>query len=346
MASRVLAISVNYNGGDWIVAAVRSLKEQTYVPDVLVVDNASTDGSVAKLRAQFPDVRIVETGKNLGSVAGYNYALRQRGYDYIFLLNPDANAPAETVQTLVAMMDANPQLAVLGPAIVEESDYSIVQAFAPRTDLFGFPYDPFEGTPVSKLPDVDLVDTGYPCAAAAMYRADVFAQLGGMDEKFFMFAEEPDYSWRARLLGYESAVTPRLRVRHVGGGSAAVGMENGTYVTSVRRVYLRERNCLIMSLKCFSALSLAVYLPLALGALALEALVLTAVGQRQVAAAYWAAVRDAFSLLPAILDDRRKIQRSRKVSELKIWRALATGYKKLPVLLKRGMPRFTAWKRS
>ena len=346
MASRVLALSVNYNGGHWIVAAVKSLLEQTYVPDIVVVDNASTDGSAAELRRLFPQVQVIETGKNLGSVAGYNYALRYPEYEFLFLLNPDANAPPQAVETLLSIMQAHPSLAVLGPAIVEEHDPQTVQAFAPRNDFFGFPFDPYEGMPVSALPKDDLVPSGYPCAAAAMYRLDVFRALHGMDEKFFMFTEEPDYSWRARLRGYESAVTPRVRVRHVGGASAAVGTVGGVYTTSVRRIYLRERNSLVMSMKCFAGFSLAFYLPLQLLALAGEAAVLWATRHGDVAAAYFEAIRDAFKMLPQILADRSEIQTTRTLDEARILRSFTPGYAKLRMLLKRGMPNFVSWKRS
>lgn len=346
MASRVLALSVNYNGGRWIVAAVQSLLEQTYVPDVVVVDNGSTDGSVAELRRRFPQIEVVETGKNLGSVAGYNYALRYPQYEFLFLLNPDANAPPQAVETLLRFMDADPNLAVLGPAIVEEHDPGIVQAFAPRNDFFGFPFDPYEGSPVAALPQNPIVPAGYPCAAAAMYRLDVFRELHGMDEKFFMFTEEPDYSWRARLRGYESAVTPCVRVRHVGGASAAVGTVGGVYTTSVRRIYLRERNSLIMSMKCFSTMSLSLYLPLQLLALCAEAAVLWATRHGDVAVAYFEAIRDAFNMLPQILADRREIQRTRTVEERRVLHSFTPGYAKLRMLLKRGMPNFVSWKRS
>lgn len=344
--AHVLAITVNYNGGHWVVDAAGSLLSQQYPTDVLVIDNDSSDGSVAAIRHSYPDLRIIETGKNLGSVAGYNYALNYRDYDYYVFLNPDAFAPPSMVGDLVALMDRNPHLAVLGPTIVEYNEPTIIQALAPRNDFLQFPIDEWEGRPVTSLPDVDILPSGYACAAAVMCRADVFRELGGMDDAFFMFTEEPDFSWRARLLGYETCVTPRVRVRHVGGVAAAVGKENGSYVTSLLRIYLRERNSLMMALKCFAFPTLVLYLCALSATASLECLALLALGKREIAQTYWKAMRDAVRALPEILRKRRLIQRGRRVSEQDILKAVAPGYAKLTMLLRRGIPVIRDWRRQ
>lgn len=343
---RVLAITVNYNGGHWVVDAVASLKAQEYPTDVLVIDNASTDGSAGAIRSAHPDVEVVETGQNLGSVAGYNYALRYTGYSYIFLLNPDAYAEPSCVGKLVDLMEGRPNLAVLGPAIVEYDEPDRVQAFDPRIDFLMFPLDRWEGLGVNELPDVDFFSANYACAAAVIFRADVFARLGGMDERFFMFVEEPDYCWRARLIGYEIAVTPRVRVRHFGGVAATVGGKAGNYVTSLRRIYLRERNSLMMAIKCYALPTLVVYLFLLLATLSLESLALIVLGRAAIAREYWHAVRDATRQWKSLMESRRVIQKTRTVSEWTVLRTFAPGYAKLVALKQRRMPKIADWQRT
>lgn len=344
--SRVLCIIVNYNGGQWVVDAVGSLLAQDFPADVLVIDNSSTDSSVADLRAAYPGLSVIETGQNLGSVRGYNYALRYPDYDYYVFFNPDALAEPTAIGRLVAMMDARPNLAVLGPTIVEYDKPNIVQAFDPRNDFLLFPFDRWEGRPTSELPDVDYFDAGFACAAAVICRGDVFRRLGGMEELFFMFVEEPEYCWRARLLGYDVAVTPRVKVRHFGGVAAAVGNEGGNYVTSLRRLYFRERNSLIMGMKCYAAATLALYLILLTMTLSLESLALVVLGRAKIARTYYEAVRDALRVLPTILKERRIIQRERVVSERVILSKLTPGYAKIASLRKRGIPIIKDWQRS
>ena len=345
--ARVLSIIVNYNGGHWVVAAANSLLQQDCPTDVIVLDNDSSDDSVAALRSAFPQLTVIETGENLGSVRGYNWALRYPDYDYYVFFNPDALAEPSMVGDLVRIMSAHPKLAVLGPTIVEYDTPEIVQAFDPRNDFLLFPYDRWEGRTVAELPDVDVFDAGFACAAAVMCRASVFRELKGMEELFFMFVEEPDFCWRARLLDYEIGVTPRVRVRHYGGVAAAVGNKGGGhYITSLRRIYLRERNGLMMGIKCYALPSLLLYSALLGLSLMIEGTILMLLGRGAITKSYFEAVRDALKCLPALLRKRATIQRTRRIAEAGILSKAAPGYAKFTVLLKRGIPLIKEWQRS
>ena len=345
---RVLGVIVNYNGGDWVVGAVESLVRQAVPTDVLVVDNSSTDQSASKIIERFASdpVEVLLTGRNDGAAAGYNYALNYPDYDYYFFLNPDAYAPSEAVGTLVAAMDARPNLAVLGPAIVDYSDPDTIQEFAPRMDPILFPIDRYANHPVSELPQDPYTHAFYACAAAMMVRATAFKLVGGCDSDYFMFVDEADLSWRLRLQGYDTAVTSSVRVRHVGGAVAQVGMSGSVYRTSLRRIYLRERNCMITALKCFSLPTLVAYLFLNTLHLFLEGCALSMMGKGAVAKAYYQALRDVWNGRASTLKKRASIQRTRTVGEREILKSFDLRWGKLLALRERGVPQIVGFTKS
>ena len=337
--SRVLSLIVNYNGGHWVEAAVASLLAQSFPTDVLVVDNGSTDGSAFALRERFGSlVEIFVDSTNPGPAASYNRVLERLGYDYYFFLNPDANAPPDAVERLVDLLDRRPDLAVLGPAIVEHDLPDRVQEFAPILDPILFTVDRYVQTATADLPDRDYVHATYGCAAAVMCRASAYAEVGGNDGDFFMFVDEPDLCWRMRLRGWKIAVTPRVRVRHVGGLTAPVGFKNATYVTSVKRIYLRERNCLVMAIKCYAMPTLVAYCIFNALALALEASAMILVGKREIARGYFEALRDVWKTRATLATKRASVQKTRRVSEFEILRERTWEYGKLRALRARGLP--------
>jgi GT2 family glycosyltransferase len=344
VAVRVLSVIVNYNGGAMVRDAVASLVGQTLPTDVLLVDNDSRDGSVEPIEREFPGVIVRRTGANLGAVA-QNALLDFPGYEYYFIFNPDAFAEPDALERLVALMDRDPQLAMLGATLVEHDRPEQVQSFAKTIDPLAFPYDPLEEQPVSKLPDHDLVDCFYATSAAALVNAGAFRALNGVDESFFMFTDETDLAWRMRLRGLRVAVTPRVLVRHVGGGSAPVGREGAAYRTSLRRIYLRERNCMAMCCKCYGALALALYLPVNLLSLVAEGTVLALLGRPEFLRSYAEAVRDVWKMRRGVMASRRAVQQTRRISDVAVFRAMFHGSAKLHALLRRGIPKLTDFAR-
>lgn len=340
VAVRVLSVIVNYNGGRLVRDAVASLVGQKLPTDVLLVDNDSRDGSVEPIEREFPSVIVRRTGANLGAVA-QNALLDFPGYEYYFIFNPDALAEPDALELLVALMDRDPRLAMLGATLVEYARPEQVQSFAKTIDPLAFPYDPLEEESVSKLPDRDLVDCFYTTSAAAIVRADAFRTLGGVDESFFMFTDETDLAWRMRLRGLRVAVTPRVLVRHVGGGSAPVGREGGAYRTSLRRIYLRERNCMAMCCKCYGLVALALYLPANLLSLAVEGGLLALLGRPEFLRTYAEAVRDLWKMRGRIISSRRAVQRTRRATDIAVLGAMYHGSAKLHALLRRGIPKLT-----
>lgn len=196
--------------------------------EVWVVDNASTDNSVAMLRTRFPDVHIIENDANVGFARANNQAMACANGEYFFLLNSDAELRTGAVQALLTHIEANPRCGAVGPKLVNPDGSfqgtfarfpTLWQEFALITTLARWtigscrPYlqPKSEYTPES----VDWI-TG----AALLLRRGVFDQVGGFDESYFMYSEETDWCWRLRQAGWEIVYVPTATVMHIGGGSS------------------------------------------------------------------------------------------------------------------------------
>jgi GT2 family glycosyltransferase len=218
MPPSVLIILLCYNGVDLTRACLASLRRVDYDRrDILVVDNASRDRTVAAVRAEFPDVGVVETGANLGFAAGNNVGLRRAlgcDYDYALLLNNDTEVAPDFLQMLVEAGEADPSIGVLGPTIYYHqrpdtiwSAGGIIDRRRGRSVMRGLgECDPGQYRAVS---EVDFV-TG----CALLCKRPVLEQVGLLDERFFMYYEEAEWCVRARRAGFRIVHVPAARVLH------------------------------------------------------------------------------------------------------------------------------------
>ena len=321
----VSAIIVNYESGDRLVDCIGSLREQPRLTETIIVDNGSTDGSAAAAVARFPDVVLVEPGRNLGFAAGANAGARAAKGRLLLFLNPDVELSPRALERLAAPF-ASTDVAVTGPKI--ELDRLGTFELGGTIDPLGYP------VPLS-VPRPPL----YVSGCALMTRSDLFTELGGFDERFFMFVEDVDYCWRALLRGLDVRLVPDALVRHRGGASAPGGYITGDGLSTTRfRVVLRERNTLAALLKCYALPTLAAVLPAYIAqslataaALAANRRTETAIGV--LGGLWWNAWE-----LPRTLAMRREIQRSRARREGDILRRMHRGVQKLTLLRRFGVP--------
>jgi len=215
----ILVILVTWNGYADTLACLRSL-EAVQEPrfDVLVVDNASQDGTAARIRAGFPAVRILESSTNLGFTGGNNlglaYAL-EHGYEYILLLNNDTEVAPDFLAPLVTALETDSQAAAAGPLIYYHAAPQVVWSAGGVIDWRrGETHMPamgrrdagqFTGPPRP----VDFV-TG----CALLTRASAVAEVGALDERFFAYYEEVEWCVRMQRAGYHILFVPQSRVWH------------------------------------------------------------------------------------------------------------------------------------
>ncbi len=185
---------------------------------IVVVDNASGDGTPAMLRAEFPAVRLLEPGANLGFAAGNNVALRylgDSGADYVLLLNPDTEPLGDAIPRLVRELEARPELVAVGPQLryPDGAAQPSRRRFPRRLTLL------WESTPLERLwpgnpwarryrcadaPDHAPQPVGWLVGAALLVRATAIARAGLLDERFFMYSEELEWQHRLQLAACSS----------------------------------------------------------------------------------------------------------------------------------------------
>jgi GT2 family glycosyltransferase len=209
-APDISVVIVTYNTADLIEACLRSVYASGGVSrELFVVDNASVDGGPAVVRDRFPAVRLVENPENRGFGAANNQVLSRCAGRYIVLLNPDTEVTPEAFRAMVGYMDAHPRVGLAGP--------TVRNADGTRQDSVSLSY------PGQKRAAGEL--SGLPgeiaCVMGACHivRAALMRELGGFDERFFLYGEDQDLCLRIRRKGYEIGHADAAVILHHGGKS-------------------------------------------------------------------------------------------------------------------------------
>lgn len=247
-APKVAIVIVHWNRCNLLEQFLPSVCNTDYENlDVYVVDNASTDNSVAYLREHFPKVKIIELDNNYGYAGGYNRALKFIKADYYVLLNNDIEVPPQWLKPLVSAMEANSAIAACQPKMLDymhKNMFEYAGASGGYLDSFGYAF--CRGRVFDTLEnDNGQYDTAqeifWATGACLCIRAESFHQVSGFDEHFFAHMEEIDLCWRLKLRGHKIFVVPESHVFHVGGGTLNK--------MSAQKTYLNFRNNLIMLTK-------------------------------------------------------------------------------------------------
>jgi GT2 family glycosyltransferase len=217
---RASVVVVNWNAGSALAECLASVAGGGGgVMETIVVDNASSDRSLAAARARHPDVRVVETGANLGFAAGANRGAAVARGDVLVFLNPDARVEPGAVDALVAALVDTPGAGIAGGGLVDAAGRWQPGAarFHPVAHLL---LDTTPGRLIARGRRVPhVVDWVYGTFMAV--RRDAFRQLGGFDESYFLYGEDLDLCHRAAALGLRTVHAPRARAVHGANVSAA-----------------------------------------------------------------------------------------------------------------------------
>jgi N-acetylglucosaminyl-diphospho-decaprenol L-rhamnosyltransferase len=227
-------VVVNYNAGSALEACVRSLLGDASAggpPEVVVVDNASTDGSAAAVEAGFPEVTVVRGRANVGFSRANNRGVATTRAAVVAAVNPDVEVEPGTAATLLARFDAEPDLGAVGPRVSnpDGSQYPSARTVPAGTDAAGhallagvWPENPF--TRRYRRLDADWSvpqDVDWLSGSALWVRRSAFDAVGGWDERFFLYLEDVDLCTRLREAGWRVAYEPAASVLHVQGVSSA-----------------------------------------------------------------------------------------------------------------------------
>lgn len=307
----VSVLIVAYESGDHLSHCLAALAAQTFKDfEILMVDNASTDGAPQSAAKAFPQVQLIEAGANLGFAAGMNLAASRAKGQWLALINPDAFAAPDWLEKLLSAAVAYPRIKAFGCRQLMDDDTGRLDGLG---DVMALPGFPFRGGYGRQDPGpLAGGETFSTCGGAMLMDRETFQALGGFDERLFCYCEDVDLGYRMRLEGMASWVVPEAVVRHV--GSASTGGPRSDFA-----VFHGSRNRIWVFIKNTPPLLFWLTLPLH----ALTTLVLFARhGMRGELAAPMRGLRAALQGLPMILEARRETQRRRTVSSWSIAKAM------------------------
>ena len=237
-APRLWCVVLSWNGRNDTLACLKSLLLSRYDGlRIVVVDNASTDGSADAVRAAFPDIPLIENSENLrwagGNNVGIRYAMEQ-GADYILLLNNDIEVDAEMIARLAQAASELPEAGILAPKIYYAAQPDVIWYAGGGVSLWRglFWHDGIREKDVGQFEKARDVD--YITGCAMLIRRAVLEQIGELDERFYLYGEDVDYSLRAKASGYRLRLVPGATMRHK--VSASLGP------TSLRKFLIRTRS--------------------------------------------------------------------------------------------------------
>lgn len=309
----VSVIVVSYQSGPTLARCLEALRVQTFADfEILLVDNASTDGAPQAAAAADPSIRLLEPGVNLGFAAGNNLAARGAKGRWLALLNPDAYARPGWLEALVAGAARHPELGCFTSLQMVADAPGLMDGAGDVMTSAGIP---FRGGYRRRLPaDLPEGEVFSACGAATLIDRDLFLRLGGFDERFFCYCEDVDLGYRLRLAGEPTLLLPGAVVEHVGSASTGVRSDFAIFHGSRNRVWTFIKNTPPLLLWLTAPLHVAV----TAGLLLLH-------WRRGDAAPVVRGIRAAFQrqALDPILASRRALQAGRRAGSWDILRAMA-----------------------
>lgn len=249
----VAVVILNWNGKQLLADFLPGVIKTRYPNLQLVVgDNASTDGSVDFVRANFPDIEVIVNDHNYGFAEGYNRILKQVSADYYVLLNSDVEVPENWIEPVIKAMEADSRIAAAQPKIKwqkNKTQFEYAGAAGGFLDVNAFPF--CRGRIFDQVEDDlgqydDAKEIFWASGAAFFIKRAQWEETGGLDPDLFAHMEEIDLCWRLKNLGYQIVYCPDAEVYHVGGGTLAA---NSPY-----KVFLNFRNNLMIMQKNLPAM--------------------------------------------------------------------------------------------
>jgi GT2 family glycosyltransferase len=234
---KVTALVVSYNSKDIIEPCLQSLIDQDYPNlEILVVDNASADGTAEFIRKTFPSVRVIDSGSNLGFAGGNNLGFEISDAEYFVLLNQDAIALRNFITELTRVATLDPRIAAVAGKMLMDRCPSLLNSAGSEINEAGWGGDRLVGDKDDDSSPLPIEVFG-GCGGALLLRSEALRKVGGFDTKFFMYYEDTDLCWRFRAAGYHNYYAPLAVVRHDFHGDTVVDPER-----EFRRRFMSERN--------------------------------------------------------------------------------------------------------
>ena len=244
---KIAVVILNWNGVLLLEQFLPSVVKNSSDAVIYVADNASTDTSIAYVKAHFPSVRIIENKGNLGFASGYNEALKQVDAELYALVNSDIEVTENWLQPILTTFLNEPNTAIIQPKILDFKNkeyFEYAGAAGGFIDQFGYPYCRgriFDTIEKDLGQYNDNIEIFWASGACFFIRSSVFNELKGFDDEFFAHQEEIDLCWRALNKGHKIKYISESVVYHVGGATLQQG--------NPKKTFLNFRNSLLMLTK-------------------------------------------------------------------------------------------------
>ncbi|MGZ8687143.1 MAG: glycosyltransferase family 2 protein [Gaiellaceae bacterium] len=233
---RAVVVIPTFNARDLLSEALESLEAQTVPVQIVVVDNASTDGTAKMLAACFPRVTVVHNTANIGFGRAINHGVQKAAdADAIVLVNNDAVCAPDFVERLLEPF-ADPSIGMVAGILLQGSAPGLVDSAGIELDTTLRSWDMLWNRSVDELPHAS--EPVGPCGGAAAYRADAFVELGGFDQRFFAYWEDVDLALRFRLAGWGCVRAPEARALHHHGATLGAASPAQRRLEAYGRAYV------------------------------------------------------------------------------------------------------------
>lgn len=250
---KVTIIILNWNGKNDTIECLESLRRIVYPKyEILIIDNGSTDGSVSYFRKYYPEIRIIENGKNLGFAEGCNIGIHKSidiGTDYVLLLNNDTIVESDFLNEMVKLAESKESIGIVGPKICYYDEKNKISRAGEKINKITGKVTIYERNQIdnkykNQNKKVDLVE-----GSCFLIKSSLFDKMGFFDPEYFAYAEDIDYCLRAKKENFEIYCCRSTKIYHKGSRSSS----------SCLRTYLLIRNLTLMFAKNISPPSKLLY---------------------------------------------------------------------------------------
>jgi len=246
--TNVSVIIVSYNSANYIRECLNSILRLTKQPvEIIVFDNASSDGTQDIIREEYPEVKLIESAANVGFAAANNRAAKLASGKYLAFLNPDTVVERDWLEPLLKALESQSDIGAVTPMLVLGSDPDRINACGNDVHFSGLTYCRDFGVPRYEGEPFEVAAVS---GAAFMLQKDLFWALGGFEEYFFIYYEDTDLCFRLRLIGFRCVLVPNSKVRH-----------DYHSVFNAQKIYYLERNRLLSIFSLMKCTTLLLMLP-------------------------------------------------------------------------------------
>ena len=252
--TKVTIVIPNYNGKKYLDDCLRSLKRQSYMSKVIIVDNGSTDDSISTLKElleihsdRYPQILIRELGGNTGFANAVNVGIKMADTEYVLLLNNDTVSDEKMTENLLRAIEGRRKVFSVGAKMLSMKNPEVIDDSGDLYCALGWAFSPGRDKADKSFTKTCAVTSA--CAGAAIYRKEIFERIGYFDDAHFCYLEDVDVGYRARIYGYRNLCEPSAIVYHAGSGTS--GSRYNVFkeeLTSANNLYFIYKNMPVLQL--------------------------------------------------------------------------------------------------